>query len=84
MNRDFQSRASQAEKAEVLRNQQALRPGDRELTTFHQLAGVDRALEGGGRFGRVEYISGSDPAGRYPPAASPWSGPQPGMEKSLG
>jgi hypothetical protein len=66
---DLKNDRTQAERRAVLKN-------DRAPTTYHQLAGVDQALEGGGRFGKVEYISGSEPSSQYPrlPALSPWSG----------
>jgi hypothetical protein len=84
MRRDFQNTASQGEKAEVLRNDRALRPGDREPTTFHQLASVD--VELGGRFARPDYITGTEPASRYPhlPASSPWASDPVPPEEPLG
>lgn len=84
MRSDFQNPATQDEKVEVLRNEAALRAGDRAPTTLHALAGVDQALESGGRFKSEVLIVGATPAPAYPAAASPWSGPQVGLEPSTG
>jgi hypothetical protein len=71
---DLKNDSTQAERRAVLKN-------DRAPTTYHQLAGVDQALEGGGRFGRVEYITGNEPSVCYSAASAPWAdGPQPGLE----
>jgi hypothetical protein len=68
----------QAERRAIIR-------GDREPTTYHQLANVDAALEGG-RFAQDRVVSGAEPSVSYPPASSPWSSaqPQPGPEPPLG
>lgn len=86
MRSDFQNAAGQREKAEVLNNERKLRAGDHEPTTFHQLAGVDQALEGGGRFAKVKYVTGSEPASQYPrlPASSPWASDPIPPEEPLG
>jgi hypothetical protein len=75
----------QAERRDVLRNEQKLRPGDHEPTTFSALAGLDTSLDG--RFAPGGYVSGSEQATEYPrlPEASPWSGSvDPGVEQPLG
>jgi hypothetical protein len=69
MRADFKNDASQSEKAEVLRNERKLRPGDGEPTTFHALANLDTSL--GGRFAAAGYVSGSEPSVSYPTASSP-------------
>ena len=56
MRNDFRNDASYEERVEQFRQEQKLRAGDRAGTTYHALAGVDQALEGGeirGGFARV-------------------------------
>jgi hypothetical protein len=76
--RPFNNTSSQAERRAVIK-------GDREPTTYHQLANVDAALEGG-RFSQDRVVSGAEPSVNYPAVSSPWSSaqPQPGAEPALG
>jgi hypothetical protein len=67
--------SSQAEKQQVLRDEQRLRAGDRAGTTYHSLAGVDAALENTGRFSSRATIAGEEPAVHYPAASGPWADP---------
>jgi hypothetical protein len=76
MRNDFRNDASYEERVEQFRQEQKLRAGDRAGTTYHALAGVDQALEGG-RFAAESRASivGETP-NPYPklPASSPWAG----------
>jgi hypothetical protein len=76
-------RITNEDKAEALRNEQRLRRGDREPSTYHKLAGLADDL--GGRFAAE---AGQSKATDYPaqPASSPWSGggADPGLEAPLG
>jgi hypothetical protein len=70
----FNNNSSQAEKQQVLRDEQR-RAGDRAGTTYHALAGVEQALEGGGRFKSEVIISGAQPSVNYPASSGPWADP---------
>ncbi len=81
---DFGNDATREEKVEQLRNEAALRAGDRPPTTLHALAGVDAMLESGGRFKSEVVIVGATETPAYPAAASHWSGNQVGLEAPTG
>lgn len=75
------AKAEQADRARVLANDRGLRPGDREPTTFHQMANLDPSL--GGRFAKADYVVGQEPVARYP-AGSGWTRNDVGQEMPLG
>jgi hypothetical protein len=87
MRHEFSNDATYEERAEQLRNEKRLRPGERPPTTLHSLASLDTSLDG--RFAaESDLVSGAEPSVNYPrlPASSPWSAeqPQPGPEPPLG
>lgn len=79
----FRNDSTYPERAEQHREDQ-LRAGDRAPTTLLALAGVDAALESGGRFKSEVVIIGATETPEYPAAASHWSGNQVGLEAPTG
>jgi hypothetical protein len=85
MNKSFFNPATWLEKAEQLRLERQRREEPPAPSTFFQMAnaGVDLDLSSPTTDGD-KHVVGSTPFPVYPGAASPWSGPQPGLEAPLG
>ena len=76
MRNDFRNDAFYEERVEQFRQEQKLRAGDRAGTTYHALAGVDQALEGGRFAAELRASIVGETPNPYPklPASSPWAG----------